>query len=172
LPLGLAIATALLLGSVFWSVGAATKLNPNQINWPTGSAGCLFAPGSNLCVSPTISAVQGTISTGPALFGSSAINTVVAQTIAAYAGHFTNLAITSSLGGTCTTAPTFNVFDQTSNVGTAQIATATTQTKGNTTSQTQTLTFAAGDAIGIYISTAGSVCTTDTWVVSAQYSEP
>jgi hypothetical protein len=117
-------------------------------------------------------ASQGTISTGPAIFGSSAVNTVVATTIAAQAGHFTNLAITSSLGGTCTTAPTFNVFDGTTNVGTAKIATSTTQTKGTTTNQTQTLTFAAGDVIGVYISVAGSVCTTDTWVVSAQYSTP
>ena len=120
----------------------------------------------------TITGTQGTISTGPALFGSSAVNTVVAQTIAAYAGHFTNLVMTASLGGTCTTAPTFNVFDGTSNVGTAKIATSTTQTKGTSTNQTQTLTFAAGDLIGIYISTAGATCTTDTWVVSAQYSEP
>ena len=120
----------------------------------------------------TISGVDGTISTGPALFGSSAVNTVVAQTIAAYAGHFTNLVMTAALGGSCTTAPTFNVFDGTSNTGTSKISTATTQTKGTATSQTQTLTFAAGDLIGIYISTAGATCTTDTWVVSAEYSIP
>jgi hypothetical protein len=120
----------------------------------------------------TITPVEGTISTGPALFGSSAVNTVVAQTIAVAAGHFTNLVITSSLGGSCTTAPTFNVFDGTSNTGTAKIATTTTQTKGTATSQTQTLTYAAGDLIGIYISVAGATCTTDTWVVSAEYSTP
>jgi hypothetical protein len=120
----------------------------------------------------TISGVDGTISAGPALFGSSAVNTVVAQTVAAYAGHFTNLVITSSLGGTCTTAPTFNVFDGTTNTGSAKLATATTQTKGTATSQTQTQTFAAGDLIGIYISTAGATCTTDTWAVSAEYSIP
>jgi hypothetical protein len=120
----------------------------------------------------TITPVEGTISTGPALFGSTAVNTVVAQTIAVAAGHFTNLTMTAALGGSCTTAPTFNVFDGTSNTGTAKIATSTTQTKGNATSQTQTLTYAAGDLIGIYISTAGATCTTDTWVVSAEYSTP
>jgi len=120
----------------------------------------------------TIQGAEGTISTGPATFGSSAVNTVVATTIATYAGHFTNLSVTSSLGGSCTTKPVFNVFDGTSNTGTTLTATSTTQTKGNTTSQTQTLTFAAGDVIGVYISTAGATCTTDTWVVSAEYSIP
>ena len=116
--------------------------------------------------------VQASLSTGPFTFGGSAVNTVIAQTIAAQAGHFTNLVITSSLGGSCTTAPTFNVFDGTSSTGTAKLATSTTQTKGTATSQTQTLTFAAGDLIGIYISSAGATCTTDTWTVSAQYSTP
>jgi hypothetical protein len=139
----------------------------------TSATGVLALPsGTTLGGSPIQTASQGTISTGPAIFGSSAVNTVVATTIAGQAGHFTNLAITSVLGGTCTTAPTFNVFDGTTNVGTAKIATSTTQTKGTTTNQTQTLTFAAGDIIGVYISIAGSVCTTDTWVVSAQYSTP
>ena len=56
--------------------------------------------------------------------------------------------------------------------GTAVTATSTTQTKGNATVQAQTLTFAAGDQIGIYISTAGATCTTDSFVVTAQYSTP
>lgn len=120
----------------------------------------------------TITPVEGTISAGPFLFGASAINTVVAQTIAVAAGHFTNLVITSALGGACTTSPTFNVFDGTTNTGTAKLATSTTQTKGTSTSQTQTQTFAAGDLIGIYISVAGATCTTDTWTVEAEYSTP
>jgi lysophospholipase L1-like esterase len=138
----------------------------------TPATGFPLYTNSSGTMTETIRGAEGTISTGPALFGSSAINTVVAQTIAAYAGHFTNLVITSSLGGACTTSPTFNVFDGTTNTGTAKLATSTTQTKGTTTNQTQTLTFAAGDLIGIYISTAGATCTTDTWVVSAEYSEP
>jgi hypothetical protein len=115
---------------------------------------------------------QGTISAGPGLFGASALNTVIAGTKASQAGHFTNLQVIASLGGTCTTPPQFNVFDGTSNVGTAVTATATTQTKGNATVQAQTRTFAASDQIGIYISTAGATCTTDSFVVTAQYSTP
>lgn len=120
----------------------------------------------------TIAGTQGTITSGPGLFGTSAINTVIASTVAAYAGHFTNIQVVASLGGTCTTLPQFNVFDGTTNVGTAVVATSTTQTKGTGTSQAQTQTFAAGDIVGIYISTAGGSCTTDSFIVSAQYSEP
>lgn len=120
----------------------------------------------------TLSGTQGTITAGPATFGTSAINTVIAGTLAAYAGHFTNIQVITSLGGTCTTPPQFNVFDGTSNTGTAVVASATTQTKGNATVQSQTLTFAAGDQIGIYISTAGGTCTTDSFAISAQYSTP
>jgi hypothetical protein len=138
----------------------------------TPATGFPLFTNSSGTMTETITPVEGTISTGPFLFGSSAVNTVVAQTIAVAAGHFTNLVITASLGGSCTTAPTFNVFDGTSNTGTAKIATSTTQTKGTATNQTQTLTYAAGDLIGIYISTAGATCTTDTWVVSAEYSTP
>ena len=116
--------------------------------------------------------IEGTISAGTYTFGASAVNTVVATTIAAFAGHFTQLAVTSSLGGSCTTKPVFNVFDGTSNTGSSITATSTTQTKGNTTNQSQTLTFSAGDVIGIYISTAGATCTTDTWTVSAEYAIP
>jgi hypothetical protein len=51
-------------------------------------------------------------------------------------------------------------------------ATGSTQTKGTGTSTAQTLTFAAGDIIGIYISTAGATCTADLFTVTAQYSVP
>lgn len=152
----------------------APTLVTSQLRVFAGAPATGFSLWTNVSgtMTETLTGTQGTVSTGPALFGSSAVNTVVAQTIAAYAGHFTNLVATSSLGGTCTTAPTFNVFDGTTNVGTAKLSTSTTQTKGTSTSQTQSLTFAAGDQIGIYISVAGGSCTTDTWVVSAQYSEP
>lgn len=128
---------------------------------------------SGVAISSLLTAAQGSISAGPTTFGSQTVNAVIVQTIAAQAGHFTNLSITTTAGGgTCTTAPTFNVFDGTTNTGTAKQATTSTQTKGNTTNQTQTLTFASGDKIGIYISTAGSSCTTNTWTVTAQYSTP
>ena len=55
----------------------------------------------------------------------------------------------------CSTAPTFNVFDGASNLGTAKIASATVQAKNAPTTQAETLTFAAGDMIGIIVSMAG-----------------
>jgi hypothetical protein len=141
---------------------------------PNGTTATTQAAGDSSTKIATTAFVisQGTISAGPGLFGASALNTVIAGTMASQAGHFTNLQVIASLGGTCTTPPQFNVFDGTSNVGTAVTATATTQTKGNATVQAQTRTFAAGDQIGIYISTAGATCTTDSFVVTAQYSTP
>ncbi len=118
------------------------------------------------------SVVEATLSASPSTYGASAVNTVIAGTVPVHAGHFTNLQIVTSLGGTCTTAPQFDVFDGTTNTGTALAATATTQTKGTATNQAETLTFAAGDNIGIYISTAGATCTSDQFTVTAQYAEP
>jgi hypothetical protein len=121
----------------------------------------------------TIAAAGGTLNSGVGLLGTLAINTVLASTVANVAGHFTNLQVVTSLGGgTCSTVPIFNVFDGTSNTGSTVTASASTQTKGTGTSTAQTLTFAAGDIIGIYISTAGATCTTDQFIVSAQYSIP
>jgi hypothetical protein len=120
----------------------------------------------------TISATSGTLSSGVGVLGTLAVNAVLASTVANAAGHFTNLQVVTSLGGTCTTVPIFNVFDGTSNVGSTVTAGSTTQTKGTGTSTAQTLTFAAGDIIGIYISTAGATCTLDQFIVSAQYSIP
>jgi hypothetical protein len=166
-----AVAPCNTANSICWQAPASVTSQFRVMAGAPASGFSLWTNSSGT-MTETISGVDGTISAGPALFGSSAVNTVVAQTVAAYAGHFTNLVITSSLGGTCTTAPTFNVFDGTTNTGTAKLATATTQTKGTATSQTQTQTFAAGDLIGIYISIAGATCTTDTWAVSAEYSIP
>jgi hypothetical protein len=120
----------------------------------------------------TISAVNGTISAGSGLLGTAAVNAVLAETVAPIAGHFTSITVSTQLGGTCTTVPQFNVFDGTSNTGTAVSASASTQTKGNGTTQTETQTFAAGDHIGIYISTAGATCVANVISVSAQYTTP
>jgi hypothetical protein len=45
---------------------AGQKINPaNQVNWPTGSAGCVYAPGTNTCVAPSGSInVNGSAVTG------------------------------------------------------------------------------------------------------------
>jgi hypothetical protein len=121
---------------------------------------------------PVLTASQGTMSSGVGVLGTLAVNAVLASTVAAQAGHFTNLQVVTSLGGTCSTVPIFNVFDGTSNTGSTVTATSSTQTKGTGTSTAQTLTFAAGDVIGIYISTAGATCTLDQFIVTAQYSTP
>ena len=120
----------------------------------------------------TISATSGTLTSGVGLWGTSAINTVLASTVANVAGHFTNLQVVTALGGTCSTLPVFNVFDGTTNTGSTVTASASTQTKGTGSSTAQTQTFAAGDVIGIYISTAGGTCTTDQFTITAQYSIP
>jgi hypothetical protein len=120
----------------------------------------------------TIAATSGTLSSGVGLLGTLALNAVLASTVANVAGHFTNLQVVTSLGGTCTTPVQFNVFDGTSNTGSTVTASATTQTKGTGTSTAQTQTFAAGDVIGIYISTAGATCVADQFTVTAQYSIP
>jgi hypothetical protein len=120
----------------------------------------------------TISATSGTLTSGVGTWGNSAINTVLASTVANVAGHFTNLQVVTALFGTCTTAPIFNVFDGTTNTGSTVTAAGSTQTKGTGTSTAQTLTFAAGDIIGIYISSAGGTCTADQYTVTAQYSIP
>jgi hypothetical protein len=122
--------------------------------------------------SPVLTASQGTMSSGVGVLGTLAVNAVLASTVAAQAGHFTNLQVVTSLGGTCSTVPIFNVFDGTTNTGSTVTATSSTQTKGTGTSTAQTLTFAAGDVIGIYISTAGATCTLDQFIVTAQYSTP
>jgi hypothetical protein len=120
----------------------------------------------------TIQGTQGSLSSGLGLLGTLAVNAPLSSTVAAYAGHFTNLQVVTSLGGTCTTPPQFNVFDGTTNVGSTVTASATTQTKGTGTSTAQTLPFAAGDSIGIYISTAGGTCVANNFIVTAQYSTP
>jgi hypothetical protein len=130
---------------------------------------------SRLCTAANsicVSSAGGTLTSGVGLWGTSAINTVLASTVANVAGHFTNLQVVTALGGTCTTVPKFNVFDGTSNVGSTVTASASTQTKGTGTSTAQTQTFASGDVIGIFISTAGATCTTDQFTVTAQYSIP
>jgi hypothetical protein len=121
----------------------------------------------------TLSATSTTLTSGVGTWGNSAINTVLASTVANVAGHFTNLQVVTALGGgTCTTSPQFNVFDGTTNTGSTVTAGTSTQTKGTGTSTAQTQTFAAGDIIGIYISTAGGTCTTEQFTVTAQYSVP
>jgi hypothetical protein len=138
----------------------------------TPATGFSLFTNSTGTMTETISAVNGTISAGTGLFGTTAVSAVLAETVAPIAGHFTSITVTTVLGGTCSTQPQFNVFDGTSNTGTAVTGSASTQTKGTGTTQAETQTFAGGDHIGIYISTGGATCTTDVFTVSAQYTTP
>lgn len=100
---------------------------------------------------------------------------IVVQAVATNAGHFTQMTSNNQSlnGGSCSTAPTFNVFDGGSNTGTAKIASAAAQvTRGTTTQQAETLTFAAGDVIGIYVSTQGATCLAPTFSVDATVTYP
>ncbi len=42
---------ALALAAAALAARAQDKMQPAQINWPTGAAGCVYAPGTNTCVS-------------------------------------------------------------------------------------------------------------------------
>lgn len=117
-----------------------------------------------------IPASQGTISSGWVAVGTTGANVVIGGTTPGQAGHFTNLQIVSG-GGSCTTPPFFNVFDGASSVGTPKQAIAAYQSPGVATNQSQSITFAAGDNIGIFISTQGITCS-NFFSVSAQYSTP
>lgn len=90
--------------------------------------------------------------------------------IATSACHFTKLSCVDSYNnGTCTTAPSFNVYANTNSTeGTAVNCSNTNQTTlGTFTSQSETLAIPAGDAYGIYVSTASSGCNTSMFSVVA-----
>lgn len=150
--------------------GAVNAVNGYQYNGAAALNHCLLGNATDFVDSTNCGG--GVLNAGPALLGTFAINSVIASTVANQAGHFTNIQVVTTLGGTCSTPPQFNVFDGTSNVGSTVTASASTQTKGTGTSTAQTQTFASGDLIGIYISTAGGTCTTDQFIVSAQYATP
>lgn len=115
-------------------------------------------------------ATQGMGSAFGALGDYTTSTPVLWMTTASGAGHFNNLYCTVETlnGGSCSTAPTVNVFDaSTSNTGTALTCSATAQSVGTISSQAQTLTWKAGDVIGIYISTVGGTCVAPLFAVSA-----
>jgi hypothetical protein len=77
---------------------AVAQINPNQVNWPTGSTGCVYAPATNTCVIPS--------GTG------TAVNQNGGSTIATlpFSGFMPQVCADSSGSGTaqsCTTANSF-----------------------------------------------------------------
>ena len=99
---------------------------------------------------------------------------VVAQAIAVNSMHFKSLIVTNADGGTCTTAPTFNIFDTGSNTGTAVTGSNTQQAFGTAsgTSGNESLAVAAGDLYGVYMSNQGSSCTGGVFSVYAVLTHP
>jgi hypothetical protein len=76
-----------------------------------------------------------------------------------YGGRFIKMTIqnVSLSGGSCTTAPTLQATDGASTVGSTQLASASAQAVGTVTTvnYTPANTFAAGDIIGVEVSTTG-----------------
>lgn len=112
-----------------------------------------------------------TISWDGALGGmtSSAVAPAILPAPAA-AGHFTELTCTATLTGSCTGGPSISVEDITAS--TTGTAVSPTTTVGTLASHSETLTFAAGDTIALYISSAGSTCTAPTYHCTATVSIP
>ena len=114
------------------------------------------------------------LSAGDNVFGNSsnyATGQQIAGGTAATPCHFTSLNCQNVSGGSCTTAPTVNIFDTsgaTTTLGTAKACSTSQEgTIGTFTSQAQTLPMIAGDSYGIYISTQGGTCTTTDFTVTA-----
>lgn len=122
--------------------------------------------------SPTQSGVvEATLTTGQGAYGGFASGTILMGTTTVNAGHFTNIQIINNSASSCTTAPTINVFDGASNIGTGIAGPTAQTTRGAAVNGAQTLSFSAGDNIGIYVSNTGASCP-NTFTVSAQYVEP
>lgn len=89
--------------------------------------------------------------------------------VAPRAGHFTTLDCTTDFLTACTTAPAFNVRDNTgSTTGTAKSC----GTAAGAVTQAQTLTFASGDTICITRTTNGGTCTVPFFAVNATVTYP
>jgi hypothetical protein len=142
--------------------------NGTAVGYQYGGTGLTAAPAtSGSALTMTTAGVsswaseQSVVPGGVNIYGFLPVGTVISAIKTTNAGHFTALDCNNVnlQGGTCTTAPTVNVYDGATNIGTALTCSPTAQaTRGTTTSNAQTLAFAAGDIIGIYISTAGSAC--------------
>jgi hypothetical protein len=125
----------------------------------------------------SIQGAEGTISGNVNTYGNYGVSTFLGGTKMNNAGHFTNLQVTNTSTGACTTAPAINVQDVTTSTnGSAPVTGSTTGNVGGTGSATQDgnpgLTYSAGDDVRIYISTAGSGCAGSYFTVSAQYETP
>jgi hypothetical protein len=96
---------------------------------------------------------------------------VLAQGTALNASHFVNLSVTNINGGSCSTAPTFNVYSGTT-AGIAVTGSTTQQAAGTTTSNTsETLAIAANGVYSVVMTGAGT-CTGPNFAVYATVETP
>jgi hypothetical protein len=157
-------------------VGPLSGGTPYLIQFPnTAVAGFLEfpAPASEYGVNvtqPTFVHVSHTIGASGE-WGFYTAPAVIAQAVALNNGHFTNLSVTNLNGGSCATAPTFQVFDTASHTGVSQIGSTTQQAFGTSSNVGETLAITAGDTYGVYISNTGS-CTAPSFSVVATVEEP
>jgi hypothetical protein len=90
------------------------------------------------------------------------------------AGHFENLTVTNSVGGSCTTAPTFNIYEN-GTAGSAPVTGHATQDPvpgGTPATAAQTLAYPANAYISIVMTSQGSGCTGAVFSVYATMEEP
>lgn len=132
---------------------------------PTAASGYIFAGApfvgtdniNELLTCPQ--AVPHNIPGGVGPYGSYTAGTFLAGEKAQYAGHFVNIQVTNTSPGTCSSQPIFNVQDYTtSTTGTGLAGSSTGAPAGTTVNGSQNLTFAAGDSIGVYVSTNAPSC--------------
>ena len=120
--------------------------------------------------------VQGTMSWTAMIFsaGTQISTSALAPAKMTNAGHFTQLVCATTTGATCAsicTSPEFNVEDVTgSTTGTA--TSGLSSSIGTVVTAAQTLTFAAGDEVAIYVSTASTNYTVAAWHCTATYTQP
>lgn len=97
-------------------------------------------------------------------------SSAVAPLIAPCKGHFTELACTATLTGSCTTGPTINIGDITGS--TTGTSVAPTTTVATIASHAETLTFASGDTIALEQTGTPATCTAPTYYCSATLTCP
>jgi len=97
-------------------------------------------------------------------------NAATKTIVAPCTGHFTSLSCDAALTGTCTTVPVINV----DNVTTPATGTAInlTTTVGTPVTHAETLTFVAGNIIGLAQTASPATCTVPWWGCEATLSCP
>lgn len=161
-------------GACYYNAPNVSALPPPPTQNTTGGIQQVTPTGQTVNILP----LEGYLVSGSGIYGNNTsgnfpTGSILMQATAQKPGHFVTLTSTnlSLNGGSCSTAPTFNVFDGSTN-GTAKIASASAQAQGTATTQAETLPFLAGDTIGLFVSTQGATCLAPTFAVSATLNYP